>query len=210
MTFLLQKCEIILASGSPVRRHLLEQAGLVVDSAPALIDEDGLRRKWQADHPTGPGERIGQLALFLAEKKAESVAASRPGDVVIIGADQILMAENRIFSKPASLEEAEQHLRFLRGKRHVLYTSVILWHQKRCLWRHLEIPELEMRPFSDDFLKAYLDMEGAGLCQTVGAYRLEGPGVHLFSARSGATETILGLPLLPLLAALRENGFLAS
>lgn len=187
---------IVLASGSASRRALLHAAGLAFRVHRPDVDEAAIKR---ACRTAGPGE----AALRLAEAKAAT--ADAPGDLVI-GADQILVCGDRWFDKPVDLAEARSHLRALRGRTHELVTAAVLMRDRAVLWRHVARPSLTMRVFGDAFLDAYLAAEGKVLLSTVGAYRLEGRGIGLFDRVEGEHGAILGLPMLPLLAALRGLG----
>lgn len=191
---------LILASGSRIRLSLLREAGLLVAAKPAPIDEDCLKRAAQA-RGAGPDE----TALHLADRKAGHVVA--PG-ALVIGADQLLVCEEQWFDKPADLSAARAHLLALRGRTHVLHTAVSLHRDGGMIWQHVAWPRLTMRAFSDAALDAYLALEGDRVLSSVGAYRLEGPGIHLFEAIEGEHAAILGLPLLALLGALRQHGLL--
>ena len=195
---------LILASASAARRALLEAAGIVFTVRPAHIDEAGVKRLAQAR-----GSTAADAAMTLAELKAAAIAAQAP-DAVVIGADQILVCDGVWFDKPASLAEARQHLRHLRGKSHVLATTVVVLCGPERLWRHVAEPRLTMRSFSDAFLEEYLAVEGDALRHSVGAYRLEGTGVHLFDRIEGEHSAILGLPLLSLFGFLRQHGLLGG
>jgi septum formation protein len=186
---------LTLASASVARRALLQSAGLVFDTCPAFIDEAAVKRDAGRD-----GLSAGDAALLLALLKARAVA--RPG--LVIGCDQILVCDGLWFDKPADLHTARGQLRALRGRTHSLATAMVVLRDGMELWRHLAMPHLTMRAFSDGFLDFYIKAEGAALLSSVGAYRLEGLGVHLFESVAGEHSAILGLPLLPLLGFLRE------
>lgn len=194
---------LVLASASPTRRRLLEAAGVPVAVDPAEVDEAALR----ADL-AGRGATAEQAALTLAAAKAAAVAGRHPPDALVLGADQILELDGRWPSKPASLEEARAQLRELRGRSHRLVTAAVLLRGGREVWRTVDVAELAMRLFSDAFLEAYLREVGEDVLGSVGCYRLEGPGAQLFAGVRGDHFTILGLPLLPLLEALRRLGVL--
>lgn len=193
---------IVLASQSVTRRMLLEQASLSVESRPARVDEQSIRESAQAE-----GMAAGSCALLLAEMKATRVHA--PGSVVV-GGDQILACEGEWFEKPADRPAARAQLLRLRGRTHVLHTAVAVMREGQVIWRHVAQPELTMRPFSERFLDAYLAAEGDAILSSVGAYRLEGAGIHLFDRVVGEHAAILGLPLLPLLGFLRQHGVILS
>lgn len=195
---------IVLASASPVRKTLLLAAGLDVDIIPAHIDEDEVKRGLK-----GEGVAAGDGATMLAEMKAQRISASQPGRLVL-GADQILVCGGKWFDKPTDLNEARSHLRTLRGRPHELATSAVVVRDGRRIWHHTERPKMTMRPFTDSFIDDYLAHAGNDILSSVGAYHLEGTGVQLFSRIDGDYFSILGLPLLPLLAFLREHGVVGS
>ncbi len=202
MSFQADQPALILASASASRRSLLEQAGLRFAARAAHIDEAEVKRSAIAD-----GVGAIETALLLAELKALRVARTA-GDALVIGCDQLLVCEDRWFDKPVDVAEARTHLAWLRGRTHTLVTAVLCLRDGQRIWHHVAQPRLTMRRFSDDFLETYLAAEGEALTATVGAYRLEGPGVHLFDAVEGEHAAILGLPLLPLLGFLRQHGVL--
>lgn len=193
---------LILASGSVARRQMLSNAGLVFDVVPADIDEDGLR-----DHlmPTALHQEI---AVALAEAKSRAVAAAHPG-ALVIGADQILSTGELILSKPGTRAGARDTLRTLRGREHWLHSGVALALDDRVLWNTVESATLTMRNISDADVEEYLDAAGDVIFGCVGAYQIEGPGVRLFEHVGGDHFTIMGMPLLPLLAQLRREGIVA-
>lgn len=193
---------LVLASKSDVRGKLLAAAGLRFEIRPAQIDERA------AEAQAGPLDAAA-AARLLARKKAESVAAALPGRLVL-GADQTLARGSKRFSKPANRAEAAEQLRELRGRPHELNSALALVRDGEVLFEHVDRARLTMRNFSDAFLNDYLDMAGGAALASVGGYQLEGVGVHLFEQVDGDYFTILGLPLLPLLAFLRENGFIAG
>ncbi len=167
--------------------------------APARVDEEAAKASLRTQGLAPRGQ-----ADALAELKAVSVSQRAPG--FVIGADQMLALDGEVFDKPADLAEARAHLLRLRGRRHELVTALVIAVDGAPIWRHVETPRLEMRDFSDDFLESYLERAGARLCASVGAYQLEGLGAQLFERIEGDYFSILGLPLLPLLAFLREHG----
>lgn len=193
---------LILASQSVVRRKLLEAAALAVETIPAPIDERAIEARAGAQTPDA-------VALLLAREKAKAVAAKHPRRIVI-GADQTLALGDERFSKPAGRAAAAAQLRRLRGKTHILSSAVAVARDASVLFSHVAQAHLTMRDFSDAWLERYLDAAGEAVCASVGAYQLEGPGVHLFEKIDGDYFTILGLPLLPLLAFLRQGGFVAD
>lgn len=192
--------ELVLASASPFRRHLLEAAGLSVTVRPADVDEPAIRSRLGGASPAN-------IATALASAKAEAVSGAVPR-ALVIGADQVLALGREILSKPRDVADARRQLRQLRGKSHHLPTGVVLALAGRVIWRHLEMPSLVMRDFSDEFLERYLAECGEGVCQMVGAYAVEGRGIQLFERIDGDIFAVMGLPLLPLLAELRARGAL--
>ena len=202
----LQRAEprLILASASQSRRDLLEAAGLRFGVQPAHVDEAEIKLSARAE-----GMSAADTALALADLKASRVSGRAP-QALVIGADQILVCEGVWFDKPVNCDAARHQLLALRGKSHVLATTVVCHLGGRRIWRHVVEPRLVMREFSESFLDAYLDAEGEAVTSTVGAYRLEARGVHLFERIDGDHATILGLPLLPLLGFLRQHGALAD
>ena len=192
---------IVLASSSAIRRAMLDQAGLAYEAVPPSIDEDEV----QAEHE---GQDF-ELALALAEAKAGEVSARRPDDWVI-GADSVISVEGRRFSKPHTRAEAAEHLRFFSGRPMRLVSSVALAKGGKVEWNHISDAVLNVRPLSDRFIDSYLDLEWPQVAYCVGVFRMEGPGVTLFDEVEGDHFTILGMPLLPLMGALRERGLMPS
>jgi septum formation protein len=190
--------ELVLASASLYRRRLLEAAGVAFTVVPADVDEPAIRQGLKSADPSS-------VAAALAAAKAEAVSRRRP-QALVIGADQVLALGADIFSKPRDLADARRQLQQLRGKAHCLPTAVALAQTGKVVWRHVEAPELVMRSVSDAFLERYLAGCGEHICQIVGAYEIEGRGIQLFQRIEGDTFTIIGLPLLPLLAELRARG----
>lgn len=185
---------LILASTSPTRKTLLQQAGIAFESIAAGVNERAIEVAGPVD------ERPAALALRLAEAKALAV----PG-AAVIGSDQILELDGTILHKAATRDEARNRLDQLRGRTHRLHTAVVIAIDGTVAWRHVETAELTMRTFSDDARDAVLDAEGDAVLGSVGCYRLEGPSINLFERIEGDYFAILGLPLLPLLAALRRH-----
>lgn len=190
---------LILASASPIRRHILEAAGVTFEVDVARVDEDAAKASLRAD-----GLSPRDQADALAALKALSVSQRREG--LVIGADQMLALEGETLDKPKHRAEARAHLQRLRGRTHQLMCAAVVARGGEVLWRHVETPRLRMRAFSDAFLEDYLERGGEKLFASVGAYQLEGLGAHLFERVDGDYFSVLGLPLLPLLAFLREHG----
>ena len=189
---------LILASASAIRRTLLEAAGVEFSVMPAAIDEDSEK----ALHPDP-----GSLAEALAIKKAAAVDSS--GDWVI-GSDSVASVEGRRFDKPADRAEAAEHLRYFSGKTLELTSAVALACSGSAEWSHKDTARLIVRPLSEQFIEHYLEAEWPEIAYCAGAFRLEGRGVQLFDRIEGSYFTILGMPLLPLLGALRERQLIAS
>ncbi|TNE33414.1 MAG: septum formation protein Maf [Alphaproteobacteria bacterium] len=190
---------LILASQSPARARLLENAGFEFLTRPAVIDEVEVRHAM-----AGEGADAGDVAVMLAEMKAAKISRQEP-EALVIGADQMLDCNGIWFEKPADMDHARAHLLSLKGKTHQLSSAVSVAKGGSVLWRHLEQASLRMRNFDEAFLDRYLEVAGEDILSSVGAYRLEGPGVHLFNKIEGDFFTILGLPLLPLLDFLRGH-----
>ena len=193
---------LILASASVSRRALLAAAGLKFETWPADIDEASVKQQARAE-----GATVEQTALRLAGLKAAAVTCHAP-DALVIGADQILVCEDIWFDKPNDVPAAVAQLRALRRRTHVLVTAVACHRGAARQWDTVVSPRLKMRDFSDQFLSDYIALEGDAVTTTVGAYRLEGRGVHLFLQVEGDHSAVLGLPLLPLLSFLRDDGIL--
>ncbi|HEU5067237.1 MAG TPA: Maf family protein [Sphingomicrobium sp.] len=191
---------LILASASAIRRSMLEQAGVEFVIQPGTVDETEEKRNHS--DPV-------QLASALAEAKALSVSRDRL-DEWVIGSDSVVSVCGRRFDKPSDWGEAAEHLRFFSGKEMVLTSAVALAHNGVADWLHCDSAHLKVRPLSERFIERYLDAEWPEVGYCVGVFRLEGPGVQLFEAIDGSYFTILGMPLLPLLEALRERGLLLS
>jgi septum formation protein len=191
---------LILASRSPIRASLLAQARVRFEVVPPRLDEAALKGSLLAE-----GAPPRDVADSLAEMKARRVAAKHP-DALVLGLDQVLTAEGRLFDKPRDLTEAATHLRLLRGRQHTLLSAAVICRADTPLWRHVGAARLWMRAFSDEFLDGYLSSGGEEILESVGAYKLEAGGAQLFDRIEGDYFTILGLPLLPILAFLRLHG----
>ena len=197
---------LVLASASTARRAVLEGAGLAFSARPAAVDEAAIKESARAE-----GLSATETALLLADAKAARIAPREP-EALVIGADQMLVCaidgEERWFDKPPDLSAARAQLRLLAGRAHRLVTAIVCWRHGARVWQHVAQPRLTMRVLSEEFLDAYLALEGERVLSSVGAYRLEGPGVQLFAAVEGEHAAILGVPLLPLLGFLRDHGVL--
>jgi len=199
-----QAPRLVLASSSTARRALLEAAGLRFEALPAAVDEAAIKEAALAES-IPPAE----AAMMLADAKAERIARRDP-DAMVIGCDQLLVCEERWFDKPPDMATARAQLLALRGRTHELVTAAVCHRHGGRVWQHLARPRMTMRDFSEAFLDAYLAAEGERVLGSVGAYRLEGPGIHLFTRIQGDHAAILGLPLLELLGFLRQHGVLTA
>ncbi|HXQ65269.1 MAG TPA: Maf family protein [Alphaproteobacteria bacterium] len=191
---------VVLASASSTRAMLLRNAGVPCLADAAAIDEEEAKGALKAT-----GAETGSAAEALAELKAQKVSR-RHGGALVVGADQILECAGTWFDKPAGLDEARAHLKALRGREHELVSALAVVRDGARLWHHVDRARLKMRAFSDAFIESYLAALGPRACGSVGAYQLEGLGAQLFERVEGDYFTILGLPLLPLLAFLRNHG----
>ncbi len=188
---------LILASSSPFRRMLMENAGLRFEAFAADIDERALAAPLEA-----AGAGPDAIALVLAKAKAVAVSEIHRGSLVI-GSDQTMSLGSRVFHKPRDVAEAEDHLRALSGKTHRLNSAIAIARDGDVLWEHLSHAELTMRELDPEFIHRHIGRVGDKALGSVGAYQLEGEGIQLFAAIDGDYFTILGLPMLPLLAQLR-------
>lgn len=189
---------LVLASGSGTRRALLDSAGIPVRVCPAEVDEAAIRNALLKATPPASHDRI---ALALAEEKATAVSRGMP-DALVIGADQVLSLGARILEKPSSRAEARASLLALHGRTHTLHSAVALAEGGKTTWHDVRSASLTMRAFSEAALERYLDVAGDSVLSSVGAYRIEGPAIQLFESIDGDHTTILGLPMLPLMAEL--------
>jgi septum formation protein len=192
---------LILASQSRARQMLLANAGIPFEAIPADIDERAVQKDSGLSAP-------GEIAKLLACEKAAWVSSRKPARYVV-GADQTLALGNRLFSKPAGRAAAAEQLRLLAGKSHELHSAFAVARDGKILSADVSIARMTMRPLGESEIEAYLDQAGEAVTTSVGAYQLEGLGVHLFERIEGDHFTILGLPLLPLLAFLRSQRLLA-
>ena len=194
------KTNLVLASNSQSRKALLNGAGLQFRAEPAQIDERAV------EEAIAPSENAPDLvARRLAEAKAVDVSARNSGSFVI-GSDQTLSLGDTIFHKPATMDEAAAHIRAFSGRTHHLNCGVAIARDGKILWSTTVVARMTMRPISEPFLQTYLKQAGEGILASVGAYQFEGAGVQLFEKIEGDFFTILGLPMLQLLQALRDQG----
>ena len=191
---------LILASQSAARQTLLANAGIAFEAIPAEIDERAIQLASGLSVP-------GEIAALLAREKAVSVSLRHPGQFVV-GADQTLALDKLLFSKPAGRAQAAEQLRALAGQSHELHSATAVARDGEILFEDVSIARMTMRPLDGAAIRAYLDAAGEAVTTSVGAYQLEGLGVHLFERIEGDHFTILGLPLLPLLKFLRSQGLL--
>jgi septum formation protein len=202
MTLWVGAAPLVLASQSRSRQALLAAAGVPFEAIPADIDERGIQDASGLKDPAA-------IAALLARSKAMHVAASHAGRVVV-GADQTLALGEKMFSKPAGRMQAANQLRELSGRTHALHSAIAVVRDAKILFEHVAVARLTMRTLSDEGIERYLDAAGKAVTTSVGAYQLEGLGVHLFERIDGDHFTILGLPLLPLLGNLRQHGLVAG
>jgi septum formation protein len=194
---------LVLASGSATRRAILEAAGLLIIADAPDLDENAIKLSCRTQ-----GLSVGETARVLAVAKATQVAPRHPGRIVL-GADQMLECEGVWFDKPADRAAAARQIAKLSGRTHTLFSAIAAIRDDAVIWRAIESAELTIRPLSASFIESYLDRVGDGALSSVGGYQVEGVGIQLFSAIQGEHSTILGLPLLPLLDFLRDEGVVA-
>jgi len=202
MTLWRGKTPLILASQSSARKMLLKNAGLDIASVTADIDERGIQAASKLSNPR-------EISLLLAREKAAAVSAHHAGSYVI-GADQTLALGDRLFNKPAGRAQAMVQLRDLAGRSHELNSAVAVARDGKIVFEDVSVARMTMRQLTEAELSAYLDAAGEAVTTSVGAYQLEGLGIHLFERIEGDHFTILGLPLLPLLAFLRRERLVAA
>ncbi len=190
---------IILASNSASRKAMLEAAGVTFEAHAGDVDERALEAEMEDAEPA-------EIAQALAAAKATAVHASG----LVLGSDSLVEVEGRRFDKPATREQAAEHLRFFSGKVMTLHSAAALARDGRIVWMGSDFARLKVRHLSEEFIEAYLDAEWPEVSYCVGVFRIEGPGVQLFDNIMGDQFTVLGMPLLQVLAALREEGALPS
>jgi septum formation protein len=193
----------VLASTSPIRLQLLRSAGLTVEAVAPRVDEETARLALVAE-----GAKPRDVPDTLAELKARKVSDKRPGDLVL-GCDQVLEFDGKVFAKPETPDEARDHLRQMRGKSHRLISAIVAYENAEPVWRHVAEARLTMHEISDTYLDDYVDQNWDSIRHSVGGYKIEEEGIRLFSAITGDHFTILGLPMLPLLAWLGTRGMIA-
>lgn len=192
--------QLILASKSASRRAMLDAAGVPFSAMPADLDERAIEARLTDATPA-------EIAVALSVAKAEVVARGQPG-ALVLGSDSLIVVDGKRFDKPASRENAAEHLRFFSGKTMELHSAAALVRGDTCEWSHSAVAALKVRDLSGRFIADYLDKEWPEVGYTVGVFRIEAMGVQLFESISGDQFTVLGMPLLPLLGALRDNGVL--
>ncbi len=194
--------QLILASKSSSRRAMLNAAGVHYDAMPANVDEraieDGLR-----------GANPPEIAEALSVAKAAAVANANP-DILVLGSDSLVVVEGERFDKPASRENAAEHLAFFSGKTLELHSAAALVKDDTCEWSHTDCAKLQVRDLSPEFIQHYIECEWPEISHTVGCFRIEAMGVQLFDRIAGDQFTVLGMPLIPVLGALREQGVLIT
>ncbi len=196
--------KLILGSASPFRRQLMENAGLTFDVQAARIDERAVEAALEPD-----AKDPANIALQLARAKALSISAQTP-DAFVIGSDQTMSMDGEIFHKCQSEEEAATQILSMAGRTHELNSAVVISRDQDVVWEHVSVAHMTFRHFDAGFVETYLKLAGKPVLQSVGAYQLEGVGIQLFDKIDGDYFTVLGLPMLPLLDALRKLGIIVS
>lgn len=194
---------VILASGSQIRRQILDGAGVIYDVQTSHLDESAIKTAMLSE-----AARPRDIADALAEAKSIKVSRLREG--LVIGADQIMVMDDKIYDKPKDMADAKSRLLSMRGKTHFLIGAVVICENGVPVWRHVSKTSLHMRDFSEEFLDEYLSAEGEDVLSSVGAYKFEGRGAQLFTKVEGDFFSILGLSLLPVLDYLRIRGAMTS
>ncbi|WP_417242149.1 Maf family protein [Celeribacter sp.] len=195
---------IILASGSTIRRQLLQNAGVAIDIEVARIDEETIK-----DALVGEGAHPRDIADALAEGKARKISLRYP-EAMVIGCDQVLSFKGRLVSKCATADEARNLLGQMQGERHRLLSATVIYEDGEPKWRHVGEVRMEMRPLTAAYLDDYIDRNWHSVRDAVGCYKLEEEGVRLFSSIEGEYFNVLGLPLLALLSHLVDRKMIAS
>lgn len=195
---------LILASASPIRAHLLRQAGVELDCLAARIDEESVKAAMLAE-----GAKPKDVADALAEFKARKVSDKHP-EAMVIGCDQVLEFRGRVISKPDSPAHAKAQLQEMAGQTHQLLSAAVIYDAGQPVWRHVGVVQMHMRPLSDGFVDDYIARNWSSVRHSVGAYKLEEEGARLFTRVQGDYFTVLGLPLLEILSYLTLKGLLAT
>ncbi|WP_213979566.1 nucleoside triphosphate pyrophosphatase [Sphingomonas sp. dw_22] len=196
---------LVLASQSASRRAMLDAAGVPHEAVAAQVDEASAKESLVASGISARG-----LADALAELKALKVSRLVPQALVLGGDSLVALDDGNQLDKPESREQAAEHLRRMSGRTHDIYSAAVIAEGGRPVWRHVDRARLHVRPLSEGFIAQYLDLEWPAIAGCVGCFRIEGPGVQLFSRTEGSHFTILGMPLLPILEFLRVRGVLTS
>lgn len=196
---------LVLASQSASRRAMLDAAGVPHEAVAAQVDEASAKAALLAEN-VGPRD----LADALAELKALKVSKLVPPALVLGGDSLVALEDGTLLDKPESRAQAAEHLRRMSGRTHDIYSAAVIAEQGRAVWRHVDRARLHVRPLSEAFIEQYLDAEWPAIAGCVGCFRIEGPGVQLFSRTEGSHFTILGMPLLPILDYLRVRGVMTS
>jgi septum formation protein len=197
--------KLVLASQSASRRAMLDAARVPYEAVAAQVDEISAKESLLAD-----GISARDLADALAELKALKVSRLVPGALVLGGDSIVALDDGTLLDKPESRDQAAEHLRRMSGRSHDIYSAAVIAEGTRAVWRHVDRARLFVRPLSEAFIEQYLDWEWPAIAGCVGCFRIEGPGVQLFSRTEGSHFTILGMPLLPILDYCRVRGVLAS
>jgi septum formation protein len=195
---------LLLASSSAIRLQLLQQAGIETTAMPARIDEETIRQSLESEQA-----KPQDIADALAEMKARKLAEKHP-DALVLGCDQVLAFNDKIYAKPETIEDARSQLQAFRGQTHKLISALVLYDAGKPIWRHISTAKLTMRNASDTYIDAYLVRNWHSIQQAVGGYKLEEEGIRLFTTIEGDYFTILGLPLLPLISYLGTRGFIET
>lgn len=197
--------KLVLASQSASRRAMLDAAGVPHEAVTAQVDEAAAKESLLAG-----GIAPRDLADALAELKAIKVSGLVPSALVLGGDSLVALDDGTLLDKPESREQAADHLWRMSGRSHDIFSAAVIAEGGRAVWRHVDRAKLHVRPLSEQFIAQYLDLEWPAIAGCVGCFRIEGPGVQLFSRTEGSQFTILGMPLLPILDYLRTRGVLTS